>query len=385
MNIEDLSAFALQRVVPSEGLAIDAATWQAAHGYHQTAQRLHTRALHGWGIATGLRVTAATPPGRLIILQPGVALDRDGNVIRVPQPIRLAIPAGATGTICCVLRFAEVPVESGNNQPPSRSNEFFHLLAAPPPVRPSDIEVARIEIGDAGSPIVAAQDGWAPGTHQIDERFRRQLRLPIGDSLALGQLALTDQAGSVPHRRGLIQVVRDLQASAPFAVQFVGDVRAEAAVGSCHLLYLAGAGSVRMTPKEGAQLLAFLRGGGVLFAEPCVEIERQRQEDGRFVATFSKLMADLKHELEPIGAGHPLFSARYVFGVPPEGAGGHAPLLARGTVILNPNDYGCCWQGGSAGKPLQREVVRAAIEFASNLGWLAVEEASSHAQVAVPQ
>jgi hypothetical protein len=385
MNIEDLSSFALQRVAAHEGLAIDAATWQAAHGYHQIAQRLHTRALHGWGIVSGLQVTPATPPGRLAVLQPGVAVDRDGNVIRVPQPVRLAIPPGASGTVCCVLRFVEVPVEAGASQQPSRINEFFNLLAAPPPLRPNDIEVARFELSDTASPVRAATDPWAPGPQEIDDRFRRQLHLPIGDTLAIGQLALTDQSTAGLHRRGLIQVVRELRASAPFAVQFVGDVRAEAAVGTCHLLYLAGAGSVRMTPKEGAQLLAFLRGGGILFAEPCVEVESQQQENGRFVATFSKLMADLKQELAPLGPDHPLFSARYVFGAAPDGAGGHAPLLGKGNVILNPNDYGCCWQGGGTGKPLPRETIRGAMEFAANAGWLAVDEVSRHAQAAVPQ
>jgi hypothetical protein len=168
-------------------------------------------------------------------------------------------------------------------------------------------------------------------------------------------------------------------------VQFVGDVGAESAVGTCHLLYLAGAGSIRMTPKEGAQLLAFLRGGGVLFAEPCVEVENQRQENGRFVATFSKLMGDLKQELAPLANEHPLFRARYVFGMPPDGVGGHAPLLGKGTVILNPNDYGCCWQGGTAAKPQPRETIRGALEIAANLGWHAVDEASRHSQAVVPQ
>src|SRR5579871_1727594 len=131
MTIEDLSPFALQRITAHEGLAIDAATWTDAHAYHQTALRLHTRALHGWGIVSGLQVGPVDPPDRGVILQPGVAVDRDGNVIRVPQPVRLALPQGASGTVCCVVRFTEAPVQSGNGAPVSRVNEFFNLLATP--------------------------------------------------------------------------------------------------------------------------------------------------------------------------------------------------------------------------------------------------------------
>jgi hypothetical protein len=150
-------------------------------------------------------------------------------------------------------------------------------------------------------------------------------------------------------------------------------MRIEAAVGNCQLLYLNGAGSLRLTPREGAQLLAFLRGGGILFAEPSVQRETEQQENGRFVASFQRLLADLKHDLEPIGSEHPIFSARHIFALPPEGLGGGAPLLASGNVFLNPNDYGACWQGGHPGKPLAREVIRAAIEFGVNLAWYAAD------------
>jgi hypothetical protein len=159
-------------------------------------------------------------------------------------------------------------------------------------------------------------------------------------------------------------------------VQFLGDVRAEDIAASCNLLYLCAAGPVRLTAREGTQLLAFLRGGGILFAEPCVEMESSQKENGRFVASFQRLMADLKQELEPIGPGHPVFVARHVFGLPPAGTGGQAAILGKGNVILNPNDYGCCWQGGPTGKPLAREVIRGAVEFAENVGWHAANVAS---------
>src|SRR5260370_40743319 len=120
MNIEDLASFSLQRVTAYEGLAIDAATWTAAHAYHQTAQRLHVRALHGWGIVTGLEVAPVDPPVRGVIVQPGLALDAEGNSIRVARPVRLAVPQPSSDSACVVLRFTETPIEAGNGNPPSR-------------------------------------------------------------------------------------------------------------------------------------------------------------------------------------------------------------------------------------------------------------------------
>src|SRR5579875_1373550 len=66
MNGEELATFALQRVEVHDGLTIDAAVWSAAHGYHQDAQRLHNRALHGWGIVSGLQVVLVGEASRTV-------------------------------------------------------------------------------------------------------------------------------------------------------------------------------------------------------------------------------------------------------------------------------------------------------------------------------
>lgn len=375
MNAEDLAAFALQRVTAYDGMPVDAALWTDAHEYHRLSQRLHTRAFHGWGIVSGLQVAPTSPPSRAVVLQPGLAADREGNVIRVPQPVRLSVPQTATGVLCLVLRFVETPIESGPGAPASRMTEFYHLVAAPPPLRPSDIEVARLEISSAGAAFTPASEEWNPQAGQIDLRFRRESRPDMADTLTIGQLVLSEGTAPAAHRRGLLQVVRELRATAPFAVQYLGELRPEQAVGACDLLYVTGAGPVRATPKEGAQLLAFLRGGGTLFAEPCVALETERQENGRFVATFQRLLGDLKQEVAALGAEDPVLRARYVFGAIPEGTGGHAPLLGRGGIVVNPNDYGCCWQGHAGDKPLPREQIRSATEFGANLAWHAAESA----------
>jgi len=372
MDVEQLASYPLQRVAAYEGLAVDAALWNDAHGYHHTAQRLHTRALHGWGIVAGLRVVADDPPARGVVVQAGVAIDRDGNTIRVPQPLRLALRGAQTGPAAVVLRFNETPV-GANGHAPSRLDESFELSEVALPLPETDIELARIVISDGAAPVRDAASPWDPQAGEIDQRSRRQLTAAPGETLTIGRLVTADLAAHTLHRQGLVSVVRELQATAPFVVTYAGDLRADQVAGGCRLFYITGAGELRLTPKDAAGLLAFLRGGGVIYAEPCAEAETAKQENGRFVASFQRLMNDLKYALEEMRLGRPLLRARYVFGEAPEGMGGRAPILGRYGVILNPNDYGCCWQGGSAARPLSREVIRSATEFAANVAWYATQ------------
>lgn len=377
MDVEQLASYSLQRVTAYEGLAVDAVLWNDAHDYHQTAQRLHARALHGMGIVTGLRVVADNPPARGVIVQAGLAMDRDGAAIRVPQPTRLALRTTDAGAaVAIVLRYVETPVTANGNTP-NRVNEAFELVEVPLPLAPTDIELARVLIADASAPVRDTPNPWDPKPNEIDPRSRRELRGASDETLTIGRLITADAAANALHRQGLVNVVREMQATEPFVVSFAGDLRADQAAGQCRLLYITGAGELRLTPKDAAGLLAFLRGGGVIFAEPCAEAETARQENGRFVASFQRLMTDLKYALEEVRFGHPLFRARYIFGVAPDGFSGRAPILCRYGVVLNPNDYGCCWQGGTAAKPLAREVIRSAIEFGSNVASYATQAIDS--------
>ncbi len=373
MSIEDLSPFALQWIDAYEGMTVDAAIWRDAHSYHRTAQRLHTRALHGWGIVEGLEVMAADPPGRAVILRPGLAIDRDGNIIRVPQPIRIEPRLARTGTLCLVLRFAEVAPGNSNGARSPRVDETYEVLEGTLPLGPVDIEIARVDVRDVRAPFTNSENPWEAGPGEIDLRFRHQMAPAVADTVTIGYLVTGGNAGPPLHLQGLANLLRELQATAPFSAQYVGPVQPETAPGYCTVLYVAGAGEFQLTPREATQLVAFVRGGGVLYAEPCVEQETQRQENGRFVASFQRLMADLKLELAEMHAPHPALNARHVFGLPPAGTGGRAPLLCHDTVILNPNDYGCCWQGGAPQKPLERETIRGAIEFGVNISWYAAE------------
>lgn len=368
MNANEISSFVPIRVVVHEGMAIDAAAWTDAHEYHHVMQRLQARALRGYGIIAGLEVTPTDPPGRSVIVEPGLALDRDGHFILVPRPVRLELTGTTNGTASVALRFVETPAGAADSAPPTRMAGSFQLMVGAPPLPPTDVELARLLDAGTRGVFTRASDLYAPGPGEIDTLCRRQLRPGVAETLTIGQLALADASSNAIHRAGLMHVIAELQASAPFVTQFIGDVRADQPSPSCDLLYVGG---LPLGPKEGAFLGAFMRAGGFVYAEPCAVREAAAHEDGRFIATFKQLMTGLKHNLEDVAMGHALLRARHVFGAAPEGISGHAPILCRDNIVVNPNDYGCCWQGGTAGKPLARESIRSATELGVNVAWYA--------------
>jgi hypothetical protein len=169
----------------------------------------------------------------------------------------------------------------------------------------------------------------------------------------------------------VINLVRTLQATAPFMVRPIGNLRPEGLAGACNLLYLCGAGKASLTAQDIQHLQAFVQSGGTLFIEPCADEESRRQENGRFIATMQRLLAAMIGSVQPVEWGHPLLTVRNIFGAIPEGIGGSAPVLTSGRVILNPNDYGCCWGARDAKGPLDRGVIRDALEFGVNVAWTA--------------
>ena len=91
----------LERLEVSNDSLIDANRWRLAHTYHRTRQNVHFQSLSQPGIVSGLGVVPIEAPkpvsqayrdGRWLEIQPGLAIDSQGNPIVVPEamPIRIA-------------------------------------------------------------------------------------------------------------------------------------------------------------------------------------------------------------------------------------------------------------------------------------------------------
>src|SRR4030095_16136989 len=71
--------------------------------YVREKSKLHNRSLHGFGIVSGLKVTADS--GKVVV-EPGLALDCEGNELVIDAPRSIVVPASCeSGARYLTVRF----------------------------------------------------------------------------------------------------------------------------------------------------------------------------------------------------------------------------------------------------------------------------------------
>ena len=90
--------------------------------YFREKQKLHNRALHGFGVVSGLEVSQR--PGKLIITA-GLAIDCQGNEIVVAEPVELSLPAVVSSVTYLSISYHEK--ESGSVPTEDAGETFFAL------------------------------------------------------------------------------------------------------------------------------------------------------------------------------------------------------------------------------------------------------------------
>src|SRR5829696_2153448 len=180
----------LKRVNPFMGLMIDAQTWGDSHDYHRLAGQVHSLAMHGWGIVTGLEVDATTPAERAVWIRPGVAIDPEGRMIIVAQPFRYQITTQVAGLMYLVLMFREIPtqpaisIEDGSEKP-SRLLEAYAIYERDRLPDQPHVELARVLLTDGKKALKDAEDDTHPQGDEIDNRFREQAGIRPGPRATL--------------------------------------------------------------------------------------------------------------------------------------------------------------------------------------------------------
>lgn len=101
----------LKRPLFFAGRLLDAATLTAEQDYHREKLRRHNRAVLGYGIVSGLAVRVepgACAGGSHVVIEPGYAIDRNGEEVSIPCVARVQPPAQGD-TAFVTLRFWEHP------------------------------------------------------------------------------------------------------------------------------------------------------------------------------------------------------------------------------------------------------------------------------------
>lgn len=144
------------------GRLLGAEDFQLEQDYVRERMRRHNRALHGTGIVSGLQVSVQ-PDGRSgeqVVVQPGVAIDPDGEEIDIPCAASAGLPE-AGSQLSVMLTHAERlthPVAASDDEPVqlTRIDETFAL----------QVEATAGRKGIALARLIRTTDGWT-----VDEGF----------------------------------------------------------------------------------------------------------------------------------------------------------------------------------------------------------------------
>jgi hypothetical protein len=143
------------------GQLLNAADFELEQHYLIRKRHLHNRALHGSGVVTGLAVTVATASGAIVI-EAGLALDRQGRELELRDPVALEIGA-PDGSCYVIMEYTEretdpviLPADTTQTVA-SRVEEGIVILVSADEVADDGIALAR---------LVSDSDGW-----KIDEAF----------------------------------------------------------------------------------------------------------------------------------------------------------------------------------------------------------------------
>jgi hypothetical protein len=166
----------LKRVRFFAGQLLSAKDFQAEQEYWLEKQRRHNRAVHGYGVVSGLNVSVAD---NAISVSPGMAFDRWGNELVLPQCLRLSVAQPAR-VAYVIARYHERETDSVPVQrDPAREAEFSRVeegseitIEAMPAIQtrtrqPKNRDEPQSEEGILLARLIKRGARW-----QIDRKFR---------------------------------------------------------------------------------------------------------------------------------------------------------------------------------------------------------------------
>lgn len=359
-----------QRLHPSDGMAINADIWRAAHDYHRVRDQWHLR-LAGDGILHGLQVVQTNPISAEVWILPGFAIDARGRTIVLRTPYLRSV--GSTrGTVYVTLSANEYPLRDKAGakaadddvvSPAYLKEDVSVTINALPPDGDARVELARIHRSDDVA-VKDADNPRRPRDNQIDMRFRREMLPRVLPIIRAGVLHL---GGHDDHAwEGLDALAKAAEFARQCRLCISDDVRAGDIDDAFDLLYVRAVAPFTPEPALIAALKPFVGRRKVLFAEA----DSQSADAGAARAALDALLGALGVPLVPLSPGHALLTTPHRFSQVPEGATqGEMRVAAQGEchAILSDGDLGSVWRGMAHGQPALREAIRTAHEWGMNL------------------
>ncbi len=361
-----LANYPMKRIKPVDGLAVTAAIWEESHEYHRLQRQYHDLFRHGPGIITGLEVIASDPADSSVYILPGVALDSNGELIVLPEPV--AFDFGVTkGQLYLLLSYSESRPEQEVDGGPLYIRAQFGIEALSSHPGDPNIELARLH-RNGEAVITQATSPEFPRQNEIDLRFRPEIGSNNGAATSIVRIGVcyAGKIGEIPAGHGAISLAQELRNSGQRV--YVDDkVTIGQGLETYTLVYLVAQEAFQFSRSQMNALYTYLQGGGTILMESC---HRELADNHSPVdAAFTDLLTSFGTQVSMPPSGHPLLRDPYFFAAPPPGfeTEGDSSLLVGDGLVISGNDYGCLWDGARRGRVATREEVRSAFEWGENL------------------
>lgn len=364
-----------ERLQATDGLLINARRWRTAQEYHRLRQNFHYQSLHKPGIVSGLGVipiaTNSKEPsqyrdGRSVQIQPGIAINLEGNPIIVPQPeniqIALEPPQKDPLTVYLTISYRD-PQDLAVRDGQEMIREQYRIDVKTKPPTPLEVEICRILL-PAKQPIrpTIAPDILFPGYNHLDFRFRELATARSQGIVRMAQIRHSDEE----HNRNFINLDYLLKATSGLYAQLegiepVGLVNlTEPQLDSYDLLYLTG-NKLSLNKLETEALKKYLARGGVLLIDAIAENSELVQNTLQFA------QQQLQLALKPMPKRHYLRRQPFLFAALPQNSK-QQPLkvFVNSGVILVTGNLASLW-GLDEQLALSRETIRAGQELGINI------------------
>jgi hypothetical protein len=380
----------LKRLHVYDGLMMNTRRWLTADAYHRRRQNLQYQSISQPGVVCGLGVRVIESPDsvdarfrdqRWIEIQPGIAIDLEGNPIVVDaSPDRRfrieARPAsGKSLTVYVVVSYFE-PLSAQPSDETVREWFRFNQITTPPDG--TQIELCRIELRETVQ-LKQPIDVLYPEFNQLDFRYRLQAKARPQAVVRAAQLrpsAGFDEASDLAtyslYRNSLENLTELIRSVASLYPSLQGDPEVRQVsplvdLDDYHLLYLPD-GQVldQFGDRELTALQQYLqKGGGLLIETPPASL----QSLDRIGQRLQQISPDAQTQVtswEDLAPDHALRRSPFLFGLLPSVQGNRVQLYSSGSVVLVEGRLSPAW-GLAEGLLLPRSEIRTAQELGINI------------------
>lgn len=343
----------MERQQVRDGLLLTAERWRRAHDYQRKRQNLHYQSINQPGIVCGLGVRVIAAPeevaaqyrdNRWVQIQPGIAIDVEGNPIVVPHQINFRIATELKDsepvTVYLVAQYRD-PDRLGGSPDREVVQETFRIDERSRHPERSEVELCRVLVRSSKQDLLRTpMDVFFPGYGELDLRYRRQAQARPQGLVQVAQINSNDPECSQNffNLTYLLRAVEDIYPSLKGA-ETVDRVTWDENLQPYELLYLTGQQGLSLDNHQFSMLSSYLKSGGTLF----VDAPAQNTELIESVQLLAQHLQTPLKSLQESRRDHPLRIKPFLFSALPVMEGSRVQLLSGGGIILAIGNLGGLW------------------------------------------